>query len=766
MEITNKKLTAWPYLLICAFMYFGLVEISNAQEEAFPGVDLNKNETQTTESPAYPGTSSQSEIGRNKDQLSEEIFSDETLETDLIEGNSQPPRNGNCYESNIGNETNEESWVRFNTKNPLVDLKNVLQDAPFKRFLEGMDDHLPEFISTVESNQKDLVKNWRDCYDLALDEYNTIVQYKNQYSEFKSGLVSLKTIENRIKSNRDLFFMDIKNIPKIVLGVGVADFDVVDVKRDEVNIEISKALESVLRSTKSFPLSTFKQSSTPITDKNIKKEIDRRASATNVQIYEKSPVSLNFSPNEIDKNNITTVRVARFQLFRVYPNFSKTGEDQSGMKPIENNYIKTSDLHSQYCYDLQGISKNEDIDLNKICFIENELSLNETIKHLRISSLNEETSDKLHDMVDLIIQENDRSINNFDKSLKSYNEIINQLLIKKKKILTRKGKYTDLFNYISKNLKLSLATKDNILTSAAEDKKVQNEGKIEKYLTLEDNNKAKVFLDCENKMRSDNLNMANTNRKIILYSVKRKVVPSDTNAKELSYLLAASGYSEIANLWKEHKSYSFLWANKNVLIKKEGINHFAEPIPERFSLWRSIRLLKEQDDLRPLVSVALAVQARMFRDPSSFDLYFDFNRGLSWTKFPQNGQQEKLIFKELIDLANNYNNNQYAGLEKWRIPSLDELRELLSSGVEENGDILKALNLPRNQLLATSTPSPLNVSRIHYVISSNPGKGSTKDKRRSLNYLLVSPFDPNKVSVSNNEKMGGTNFPCNEIGGK
>ena len=322
------------------------------------------------------------------------------------------------------------------------------------------------------------------------------------------------------------------------------------------------------------------------------------------------------------------------------------------------------------------------------------------------------------------------------------------------------------FANTSKNLKLPLATKDNILTSVEEEKKAQNEGKIEKYLTLKDNNKAKVFLDCENKMRSNNLNMANTNRKIILYSVKRKVVPSDTNAKELSYQLAASGYQEISNLWKEHKSYSFLWANKNVLITKEGINHFAEPIPERFSLWRSIRLLKEQDDLRPLVSVALAVQARMFRDPSSLDLYFDFNRGLSWTKFPQNGRQEKLIFKELIDLANDYNKNQYARLDKWRIPSLDELKELLSTGVEGNGDILKALNLPRNQLLATSTPSTLNVSRVHYVISSNPGKGSTKDKRRALNYLLVSPFDPKKVLVSGNEEMDGTNFPCKEIGDK
>ena len=156
----------------------------------------------------------------------------------------------------------------------------------------------------------------------------------------------------------------------------------------------------------------------------------------------------------------------------------------------------------------------------------------------------------------------------------------------------------------------------------------------------------------------------------------------------------------------------------------------------------------------------------MFRDPSSFDLYFDFNRGLSWTKFPQNGRQEKLIFKELIDLANDYNKNQYAGLDKWRIPSLGELKELLSTGVEGNGDILKALNLPKNQLLATSTPSTLNVSRVHYVISSNPGKGSTKDKRRALNYLLVSPFDPKKVLVSSNEEMGGTNFSCKEIGDK
>ena len=120
-----------------------------------------------------------------------------------------------------------------------------------------------------------------------------------------------------------------------------------------------------------------------------------------------------------------------------------------------------------------------------------------------------------------------------------------------------------------------------------------------------------------------------------------------------------------------------------------------------------------------------------------------------------------MTFKELIDLRNNYNKNQNAGLGKWKIPGLDELRELLSSGVEGNEEILKALNLPRNELLATSTPSKLNVSRIHYVISSNPGKSSTKDKRRSLNYLLVSPFDPNKVSVSNNEEMGGTNFPCN-----
>ena len=40
-----------------------------------------------------------------------------------------------------------------------------------------------------------------------------------------------------------------------------------------------------------------------------------------------------------------------------------------------------------------------------------------------------------------------------------------------------------------------------------------------------------------------------------------------------------------------------------------------------------------------------------------------------------------------------YNKNQYAGLDKWRIPSLGELKELLSTGVEGNGDILKALNL-------------------------------------------------------------------------
>ena len=56
MEITNKKLTAWPYLLICTFMYFGLVETSNAQTGVFPGADLHKNETQATEDTAYPGT--------------------------------------------------------------------------------------------------------------------------------------------------------------------------------------------------------------------------------------------------------------------------------------------------------------------------------------------------------------------------------------------------------------------------------------------------------------------------------------------------------------------------------------------------------------------------------------------------------------------------------------------------------------------------------------------------------------------------------------
>ena len=746
-------------------MYFWLIKTSIAQERVFPGVDLPINETLATEGSVSLDSTPQSEIKTNEEQLSEGIFRDETSETDLIKGNSQASRNENCYESNIAKETNEGNWVNFKTKNPLEEMKNVLEDAPFKKFLEGRDDHLPEFISTVVGNQKSLVKNWRDCYDVALDEYNTIVQYKNQYSEYKSGLISLKTIENRIQSNRDLFFMDIKNIPKVVLGVGVADYDLLDVKRDETLIEVSNALESILRSTKNFPLSTFKDSSIPTTDKNIKKEIDRRASPTNVQIYEKSPVSYNFGPNKKDEDD-STVRVARFQLFRVYPNFFKGGEDQSGMKQIENNYIKTSDLLSQYCYELQAISINKGIDLKKVCFIENELSLNEIIKHLEINNLTEETLVKLHDMVDLITQENYRSINNFDKELKNYNEIINQLLIKKKKILTKKREYTNLFNYISKNLKLSLAKKNNILTTATEQKEVQNEGKIEKYLTIEDNEKTKLFLDCENKLKSYNLNMANTNRKIILYSVKRKVVPSDTNAKELSYQLAASGYQEISNLWKEHKSYSFLWANKNVLITKEGINHFAEPIPERFSLWRSIKLLKDQEGLRPLVSVALAIQVRMFRDPSSLDLYFDFNRGLSWTKFPQNGRQEKLIFKELIDLANDYNKNQYAGLDKWRIPSLGELKELLSTGVEGNGDILKALNLPRNQLLATSTPSTLNVSRVHYVISSNPGKGSTKDKRRALNYLLVSPFDPKKVLVSSNEEMGGNNFPCKEIGDK
>ena len=118
--------------------------------------------------------------------------------------------------------------------------------------------------------------------------------------------------------------------------------------------------------------------------------------------------------------NITKVRVARFQLFRVYPNFSKAGEDQSGMKPIENNYIKTSDLLSQYCYELQAISINKGIDLKKVCFIENELSLNEIIKYLRINNLNEETLVKLHDMVDLSMRENDRAVNNFDKELKNY----------------------------------------------------------------------------------------------------------------------------------------------------------------------------------------------------------------------------------------------------------------------------------------------------------------------------------------------------------
>ena len=65
------------------------------------------------------------------------------------------------------------------------------------------------------------------------------------------------------------------------------------------------------------------------------------------------------------------------------------------------------------------------------------------------------------------------------KELKNYNEIINQLLIKKKKILTKKEEYTNLFNYISKNLKLSLAKKNNILTTATEQKEVQNEGKVE-----------------------------------------------------------------------------------------------------------------------------------------------------------------------------------------------------------------------------------------------------------------------------------------------
>ena len=170
-------------------------------------------------------------------------------------------------------------------------MKNVLEDAPFKKFLEGRDDHLPEFISTVVGNQKSLVKNWRDCYDVALDEYNTIVQYKNQYSEYKSGLISLKTIENRIQSNRDLFFMDIKNIPKVVLGVGVADYDLLDVKRDETLIEVSNALESVLRSTKNFPLSTFKDSSIPTADKNIKKEIDIKKEYLNKQIHKIEKIS-------------------------------------------------------------------------------------------------------------------------------------------------------------------------------------------------------------------------------------------------------------------------------------------------------------------------------------------------------------------------------------------------------------------------------------------------------------------------------------------
>ena len=94
-------------------MYFWLIKTSIAQERVSPGVDLPINETLATEGSVSLDSTPQSEIKTNEEQLSEGIFRDETSETDLIKGNSQASRNGNCHESNIVKKTRMSMYLRI-----------------------------------------------------------------------------------------------------------------------------------------------------------------------------------------------------------------------------------------------------------------------------------------------------------------------------------------------------------------------------------------------------------------------------------------------------------------------------------------------------------------------------------------------------------------------------------------------------------------------------------------------------------------------------